>query len=85
MNRFTGLRKETHLLEKKIQNFNEKGDNSRITSDAKKTLTKINKTKTKRDKLYQKFSLENPDINLYHTSFWRCKLFWVTHLKDSDR
>lgn len=47
MNRFTGLRKETHLLEKKIQNFNEKGDNSRITSDAKKTLTKINKTKTK--------------------------------------
>lgn len=85
MNRFTGLRKETHLLEKKIQNFNEKGDNSRITPDAKKTLTKINKTKTKRDKLYQKFSLENPDINLYHTSFSRCKLFWVTHLKDSDR
>lgn len=43
------LRKETHFLEKKkIQNFNEKGDNSRIKSDSKKTLTKINKTKTKR-------------------------------------
>lgn len=37
------------------------------------------------DKLYQKFVVENPDINISHTSFWRCKPFWVTRPRDSDR
>lgn len=36
-------------------------------------------------KLYQKFVVENPDINISHTSFLRCKPFWVTRPRDSDR
>lgn len=35
-------------------------------------------------KLYQKFVVENPDINISHTSFLRCKPFWVTRPRDSD-
>lgn len=37
------------------------------------------------DKLYQKFVVENPDINISHSSFWRSKPFWVTRPRDFDR
>lgn len=62
-----------------------------MTSVIKVTLTNNKEKKQRRvmlnsiRKLYQKFVVENPDINISKTSFLRCKPFRVTRPRDSDR
>jgi len=94
---FSGSRKSEKIggfklrIKRKIQQYYDRDDNSRLTSGMKETVTK-NKVKHQKrvllhtiEGLHNKFLMENENEKISYTSFSRLRPFWVLPPKESDR
>ena len=78
-------------VKKKVKEFFERDDNSRMTTGKKQTLTRWGDKKQKRflndtiKVVYDKFCAETPDVKVSYSLFARLKPFWVVQPSLSDR
>jgi len=81
----------TSRVSKRMQDFFEREDVSRMTSGKKQTLTRAKNKQQKRflndtvSNLHSKFLAENSDLKISYRTFCRLKPFWVIWPKEKNR